>query len=88
VIVRNYLGWGCHSRASGRAKMSCFVRPINSTAQVPALDVRQVFGGLPTLAVRVGAVLRVSGCRTCFSEENQVQTYMHARIKFHAYGDI
>jgi hypothetical protein len=24
-------------RASGRAKMSCFVQPINSTAQVPAL---------------------------------------------------
>jgi hypothetical protein len=25
---------------------------------------------------------------TCFSKENQVQTYMHARIKFHAYSDI
>jgi hypothetical protein len=28
-----------------------------------------------------------AGCHTCFSEENQVQTYMHARIKFHAYSD-
>jgi hypothetical protein len=27
-------------------------------------------------------------CHTCFSEENKVQTYMHARIKFHAYSDI
>jgi hypothetical protein len=27
-------------------------------------------------------------CHTCFSKENQVQTYMHARIKFHAYSDI
>jgi hypothetical protein len=27
-------------------------------------------------------------CHTCFSIENQVQTYMHARIKFHAYSDI
>jgi hypothetical protein len=27
-------------------------------------------------------------CHTCFSEENQVHTYMHARIKFHAYSDI
>jgi hypothetical protein len=27
-------------------------------------------------------------CHTRFSEENQVQTYMHARIKFHAYSDI
>jgi hypothetical protein len=27
-------------------------------------------------------------CHTCFFEENQVQTYMHARIKFHAYSDI
>jgi hypothetical protein len=25
-------------------------------------------------------------CDTCFSKENQVQTYMHARIKFHAYS--
>jgi hypothetical protein len=25
---------------------------------------------------------------TCFSEENQVHTYMDARIKFHAYSDI
>jgi hypothetical protein len=23
-----------------------------------------------------------------FSNENQVQTYMHARVKFHAYSDI
>jgi hypothetical protein len=29
-----------------------------------------------------------SQCHTCFSKENQVQTYMHARIKFHAYSDI
>jgi hypothetical protein len=27
-------------------------------------------------------------CHTCFSKENQVQIYMHARIKFHAYSDI
>jgi hypothetical protein len=27
-------------------------------------------------------------CHTCFSEENQVQTYIHARIKFHTYSDI
>ena len=25
-------------------------------------------------------------CHTCFSNENQVQTYMHDRIKFHAYS--
>jgi hypothetical protein len=25
-------------------------------------------------------------CHTCFSKENQVQTYMHARINFHAYS--
>jgi hypothetical protein len=30
----------------------------------------------------------VLSCHTCFSKENQVQTYMHARIKFHAYSDI
>jgi amino acid permease len=27
-------------------------------------------------------------CHTYFSKENQVQTYMHARIKFHTYSDI
>jgi hypothetical protein len=27
-------------------------------------------------------------CHTCFSKENQVETYMHDRIKFHAYSDI
>jgi hypothetical protein len=27
-------------------------------------------------------------CHTRLSEENQVHTYMHARIKFHAYSDI
>jgi hypothetical protein len=27
-------------------------------------------------------------CHTCFSKENQVQNYMHVRIKFHAYSDI
>jgi hypothetical protein len=30
----------------------------------------------------------VAECHTCFSKENQVQTYMHAKIKFHAYSDI
>jgi hypothetical protein len=28
----------------------------------------------------------VYSCHTCFSKENQVQAYMHARIKFHAYS--
>jgi hypothetical protein len=27
-------------------------------------------------------------CHTCFSQENQVHNYMHARIKFHAHSDI
>jgi hypothetical protein len=31
---------------------------------------------------------RASVCHTQLSKENQVQTYMHARIKFHAYSDI
>jgi hypothetical protein len=33
-------------------------------------------------------VLLAGGCHTRLSEENQVQAYMHARIKFHAYSDI
>jgi hypothetical protein len=35
----------------------------------------------------VGCV-RPHSCHSRFSEENQVHTYMHARIKFHAYSDI
>jgi hypothetical protein len=27
-------------------------------------------------------------CHTWFFKENQVQAYLHARIKFHAYSDI
>jgi hypothetical protein len=27
-------------------------------------------------------------CHTCFSKENQLHNYMHAKIKFHAYSDI
>jgi hypothetical protein len=27
-------------------------------------------------------------CHTQFSEETQVHTYMHAKIKFHTYSDI
>jgi hypothetical protein len=33
-------------------------------------------------------VSKVLSCHTRLSEENQVHTYMHARIKFHAYSDI
>jgi hypothetical protein len=29
-----------------------------------------------------------ASCHTCSSKENQVQTYMYARIKFHANSDI
>jgi hypothetical protein len=31
---------------------------------------------------------RPRGCHNRLSEENQVHTYMHGRIKFHAYSDI
>jgi hypothetical protein len=30
----------------------------------------------------------LAACHTRLSEKNQVQTYMHARIKFHAYSDV
>jgi hypothetical protein len=35
-----------------------------------------------------GLQTQIGACHTRFSKENQVHTYMHARIKFHAYGDI
>jgi hypothetical protein len=36
----------------------------------------------------VGSCTNIVGSTTRFSEGNQVHTYMHARIKFHAYSDI
>jgi hypothetical protein len=46
---------------------------------------------IPSMRPLVVAAARLS-CGTAvtpdFSEGNQVQTYMHARIKFHAYSDI
>jgi hypothetical protein len=35
-----------------------------------------------------GEVVCDTYCHTCFSKENQVQTHMHVKIKFHAYSDI
>jgi hypothetical protein len=36
----------------------------------------------------LGAYQVETNCHTQFSVGNQVHTYMHARIKFHAYSDI
>jgi hypothetical protein len=41
---------------------------------------------LPAPPRRPRNVERKHVCHTCFSKENQVQAYMHARIKFHAYS--
>jgi hypothetical protein len=46
-----------------------------------------VGGGAAAGGSGCGGVVVVA-CHTCLSEENQVRTYMHARIKFHAYSDI
>jgi exonuclease VII small subunit len=40
---------------------------------------------IESLTSRIKAL---EACHTRLSEENQVHTYMHARIKFHAYSDI
>jgi hypothetical protein len=40
------------------------------------------------MSVPLAGDVGVRSCHTCFSKENQVQTYMHAKIKFHAYSDI
>jgi hypothetical protein len=42
----------------------------------------------PRQLVNPVAVEQKGDCHTRLSEENQVHTYMHARIKFHAYSDI
>jgi hypothetical protein len=60
----------------GPESLSDFYRPWNKTTPKtqPARDEN------PTQNLKK--------CHTCFSKEKQVQTYMHARIKFHAYSDI
>jgi hypothetical protein len=45
-------------------------------------------GGLVARVVVTQGNLWEGECDTRFSEENQVHTYMHAKIKFHAYSDI
>jgi hypothetical protein len=37
---------------------------------------------------KIDSALTRARCHTQLSEENQVHTYMHARIMFHAYSDI
>jgi hypothetical protein len=44
-------------------------------------------GGEPTMELSA-ATIEERHCHTRFSEGNQVHTYMHARIKFHAYSDV
>jgi hypothetical protein len=44
----------------------------------------QLFSGLR--AASRGSIQEEELCHTCFSKENQVQAYMHARINFHAYS--
>jgi ATP-dependent RNA helicase DDX3X len=59
-------------------------RPTRSSYVPPHLRGRPAGGGFDAQA---GSVAPGSGgCHTCFSKENQVQTYMHVRINFHAYS--
>jgi hypothetical protein len=59
--------------------------PRSWSEEVHQLDIACVHRGIPkdlTLSVEERRF------HTCFSKENQVLTYMHAKIKFHAYSDI
>jgi hypothetical protein len=59
--------------------------PLPPPARAPPLALPAPSTGAPTAAAPPPA--QVQACHTCFSKENQVHTYMHARIKFQAYSD-
>jgi hypothetical protein len=90
-------GGHCWSRdRQGRARLPLpFLLSASSLAVLAASTlvvalVADCFA-IAALVLRLGLVaLLASGrlCHTRLSEENQVHTYMHARIKFHAYSDI
>jgi hypothetical protein len=48
----------------------------------------EVFKGAAVVEAILEEVDDLLVCHTLLSKENQVHTYMHARIKFHAYSDI
>jgi hypothetical protein len=58
--------------------------------QVLKIDENNVirFWGSVTVMHEFAIPLGMTSCHTYFSKENQVQTCMHARIKFHAFSDI
>jgi hypothetical protein len=58
--------------------------PLFADLHREALDLYSLNFGIITLIPKI----HNATCHTRLSEENQVQTYMHARIKFHAYSDI
>jgi hypothetical protein len=41
----------------------------------------------PTISCMCSESWQQATCRTCFSKENQVHTYMYAKIYFHTYSD-
>jgi hypothetical protein len=57
-------------------------------APEPMEEVVEETAGGEAVTTSPEIALEVAICHTRLSEENQVQTYMHARIKFHAYSDI
>jgi hypothetical protein len=65
-----------HQRGQGKGKMGLYIKR----------DLRK-HSLLIGLRLTVDTAL-IPLCHTCFSKENQVHNYMHARIKFHAYSDI
>jgi hypothetical protein len=64
--------------------------PPSTLLRVPPMEVERFIHR--QLVPTVGPIVMITGefggpnCHTCFSKENQVQAYMHARIKFHAYS--
>jgi hypothetical protein len=70
---------------------TCYVHALAASTVVTAIvfDPPAWCGVARTLCARDVETPPLSGeapCHTCFSKENQVHTYMYARIKFYTYS--
>jgi hypothetical protein len=84
-----YAHWGGLATISPCAAprvMSPPATPLPAGPSVSSLQARMSMPGRRTCGLMAGEDLASKHCHTCFSKENQVQTYMHARINFHAYS--
>jgi hypothetical protein len=81
-IVLGHFVWGPHLSPHSTKDSDIWNCYRNNTSVQPVIEITT------TPCASAQALQHPWACHTCFSKENQVHNYMHARIKFHAYSDI